>query len=317
MIKLLITGSHQTPAQALIEQLPRKWIVFQLDNRDGPKFKRYDWWGSLKDSWRLPGLIWQFKNQLQLVKPNVVISFGGYGSVPVVAAAKLLRLPIIIHEQTFSAGLASRFTGYLAEVIAISWLSSRRCFPQGKTVLIGNPLRQKIINLVRKPKNSLYITGGNQGSRAINQVIEPILPQLVKEFTVYHQFGLNQPPAYKDRRYISRPYFSVGQLAQIYAQARLVVGRSGINTVTELGFLRIPSVLIPLPFTQKNEQAVNAHYLEKLGLAVVLPQERLTPANLLAALDQAQKLRPSKIKFPRERVKNAAQRLFKLCSNLL
>ena len=231
--------------------------------------------------------------------------------MPVVAAAKLLGLPIIIHEQTFGAGLASKITAKLADKIAVSWESSFKYFPRDKTVLTGNPVRQIILKVRRRPEDVLYFNGGSQGSQIINQTLEPLLPELTKKFMVYHQFGrLTRPPERKN--YVTKPYFSADELAQIYSRCRLAIGRAGINTVTELGFLRIPSVLIPLRFTQKNEQEVNARYLEKKGLAVVLPQGQLTPSSLLTAINRAKQLPARGVKFPDIRIKGAAKKLYQL-----
>lgn len=319
MTKLVITGNHLTPAEALIEQLPKGWRVHKLGSVGGPKFKRYDWWGSLRGLVKLPGLIWQAKTKLQLIKAKLVVSFGGYSAVPVCLAAKILKIPLLIHEQTFAAGLASKITGRLADVIAISWKSSRRNFPKLKTVLTGNPLRREILRVKRRPQPVIYITGGHQGSRVINKTVESVLPRLLQQFTVYHQFGQGRPPEFKDKRYISQRYFDVKTLAQIYSRAQLVVGRAGINTVTELAYLKLPAVLIPLPYTQRLEQDVNARYLKKLGLAVILLQEQLTPAALLLAITQAKSLsrtRSGAGGFPRARVREAAKKLCRLVVKL-
>jgi len=322
-MRLVITGSHPTPAQALMEQLPKDlpaqagWTVFQLSSATGPKFKRYDWFGSLVGGVRLPGLVWQVKRKLQLIKAELVISFGGFSSVPVVLAAKLLHLPIIIHEQTFGAGLASRLTARVADRIAVSWKSSLKYFPRNKIVLTGNPVRQTILKVRRRPEKVLYFSGGSQGAQIINQTLEPLLPELTKKFMVYHQYGRLPRPAGR-KNYVTKSYFSVDELAQIYSRCRLAIGRAGINTVTELAYLKIPAVLVPLPHTQKNEQAINAHYLKKLGLAVVLPQDQLTPASLLGAINQVDRLPQTRrgLGFPRSRVMNAASNLFRLCSSL-
>jgi len=317
MTSLVITGSHLTPAEALIEQLPKSWRVHKLGSVGGPKFKRYDWWGSLWGLVKLPGLICQAKSILQLIKAKVVISFGGYSSVPVCLAAKILKIPLLIHEQTFAAGLASKITGRVADIIAISWKSSRGYFPRQKTVLTGNPVRREILRVKRIPRPVIYITGGHQGSMIINQTVEQVLPRLLQQFTVYHQFGKLPRPAAREH-YVTKAYFSVGELAQIYSQAALVIGRAGINTVTELAYLGIPAVLIPLPYTQRQEQDVNARYLKKLGLAVVLPQEQLTPPSLLAAIEKAKNLPRTQrgAGFPRARVKAAAEKLCQLVVKL-
>jgi UDP-N-acetylglucosamine--N-acetylmuramyl-(pentapeptide) pyrophosphoryl-undecaprenol N-acetylglucosamine transferase len=315
MIKLVVTGSHPTPAEAVIEQLPDNVRVYRWGDLAGPKLARYDW-RSLVKLPRLIGLTRLFKQRLKQLRPNLVLSFGGYPAVPVCWAAKLAGVPVIIHEQTFGAGLASRLTAPLAQKIAVSWDVSLNYFSSGKTILTGNPVRRAILSVRRRPENVIYITGGSQGAQIINQTLKPILPVLTEKFVVYHQFGRQpRPPARKN--YLARRYFTVRELTEIYSRARLVVGRSGINTVTELGYLQLPAVLIPLPFTQKNEQLVNARYLADLGLARLLTQAKLTPENLLAAIQQAiaRLPLPGKTTFPRERVRKAAAVIGRLCSN--
>ncbi len=317
MTNIVITGSHLTPAQALIEQLPGGWRVHRLGSPTSPKFKRYDLWGSTWSLFKLPGLIWQTKATLQKISADIVVSFGGYPAVPVCLAAKLLNIPIVIHEQTFGVGLSSKITAKLAQKIAVSWKSSLKHFPQSKTILTGNPIRKVITSVKRRPENVLYITGGGQGSQIINQTLKPILSDLTKRFMVYHQYGKLARPAGREN-YVAKSYFNSRELAKIYTRAQLVIGRAGINTVTELAYLKIPTVLIPLPYTQKKEQDVNARYLEKLGLAVVLPQNQLTPESLLEAVDRAKNLPQTRhgLGFPRARVRDAAKKLGRLVVKL-
>lgn len=318
MKTIVFTGNHLTPAQAVKEQLPDSIKVIDVVDNTSPKFKRYDWWGSFWDLWRLPQAVLKAKARLQAVKAEAVVSFGGYSAVPICLAAKILGRPVLIHEQTFSAGLASRLTAWTATKIAVSWRSSFKLFRPEKTVLTGNPVRQAVLKVKRRPFDLIYICGGHQGARAINSAVLTLIPELVKNYQVYHQFGLNQPPAFKHARYISRRFFPLEELVRIYAKAKVVVSRAGINTVTELGYLKIPAVLIPLPYTQAGEQEKNARYLESLGLAVVLTQEKLTPASLSLAISRAEKLSGSGLKktFPRQRVEQAADKICRLIVKL-
>ncbi|MBU2051923.1 glycosyltransferase [Patescibacteria group bacterium] len=318
MTKIVITGSHLTPALALTEQLPTNWRAYELGEDDSPRFRRYDWWGSALGLFKLPGLVWKTTSKLQLIKPAVVVSFGGYSAVPVCLAAWWLKLPLLIHEQTFGVGLATKITSRLASQVAISWQSSRGYFSAKKTVLTGNPVRKAILNLTRSPRPVILITGGHQGSLVINQAIGPILHRLLKRFTVYHQYGLSQPEELTHPRYHAQRWFNTQELARIYSKARLVVGRAGINTVTELAYLKLPAVLIPLPYTQRGEQLRNALYLKSLGLAVILPQAKLTPGNLHQAIIRANSKLPRnpKVNFPARRVATAAQSLYQLVAKL-
>jgi UDP-N-acetylglucosamine--N-acetylmuramyl-(pentapeptide) pyrophosphoryl-undecaprenol N-acetylglucosamine transferase len=311
--KIVITGSHPTPAQALIERLPKTWQVTKLGDSDSPKLKRYDLLASFPDLFKLPGLVGKFKRELKKIQPAIVVSFGGYPAVPVCWAAKFLNIPVVIHEQTFGAGLSSKLTAPTAAKIAVSWPESRQYFPAAKTHLTGNPIRRELKDLSRQPKNIIYISGGHQGARVINQALKPILPRLLEKYIVYHQYG-NQPKPKSHQGYITREYFNLSDLKKIYSQACLVVGRSGINTVTELAYLKIPALLIPLPYTQKNEQLVNAEFLKKLGIAEILKQANLTSESLLAAIVTAAKIlpRPTSAVFDRTQVAEAANKLFEL-----
>jgi len=333
-ISIVITGTHLTPALALIDELQKHhWSVIYLGRKKlsakllagqpikqlyitSGKLQRFNWFYSLLTGIKLP-LGWlQALYHLQKLKPAALVSFGGYVSVPVCFAAKCLRIPIIIHEQTLAAGLANKLVAPLADKISISWPDSRSCFPPAKTVLTGNPIRQPFFNLKRKTQptglKTLFISGGSQGSRFINKLVTPILNQLLKQYYVIHQFGLTQsaqdwqaqkklrqqlPPKLRHNYQLQR-WYPLNQLVQKLSQADLVLSRAGINTVTELAVLDLPALLIPLPHTQKGEQLTNACFLARLGLARVLHQSQLTSDQLasriqstMANLDQF-KLKP-------------------------
>jgi len=299
---------------------------------------RFNLFKSFLNSFKFPLGIIQSLIYLASFKPKLILSFGGHTALPVCLAAKILNLPIIIHEQTFAAGLTSKITAKLAKKIAISWPASTQHFKANKTVLTGNPIRQKIIDL--KPsliqstkftsplKKSIYITGGNQGSKILNQNVNKILIKLLNQYTVYHQFGLaqskrswenqqsikNSLPNDLKKKYFLKRWFSINDLISILKRTHLTISRSGVNTITELGFLNKPAILIPLPHAQKNEQLINAQYLKKLGLATILPQSKLTPRLLYKTILKASKNLPqsSTIQFPFELVVNAANNLYQV-----
>lgn len=320
MKKIVIIGNHPTPAEAFMQIFPDDWQPVFLPSNNSPRFYRYDWRATLAGLTRIPQAILKARQQLKTVKADLVVSFGGYASVPVCWAARSLGVPIVIHEQTFAVGLAVKLTAPVANKVAISWRSSQKYLPSGKLVLTGNPIRGEIISIKRAPKAWLYITGGRQGSAAINAAVAPLLPKLTQQFSrVYHQYGLDKMPNFKHPNYYPQKYFNLPKLKLIYTHARAVVGRAGINTVTELGYLRLPSVLIPLPFTQVGEQENNARYLSAQYLAVVIPQDNLSTESLMAALAAVLALPADSpnYKFPRHRVASAAKNLKQVCTNLL
>jgi UDP-N-acetylglucosamine--N-acetylmuramyl-(pentapeptide) pyrophosphoryl-undecaprenol N-acetylglucosamine transferase len=256
----------------------------------------------------------------------MVLSFGGYVSAPIVVAAALSRLPIVIHEQTHHAGLANRLAAKFAVKICISWDDSQKFFPPEKTLLTGNPLRKEFLSaqslkpphpahaMIKKvlqnlPKGALittnrktptiYITGGSAGAHGINVLIEGCLERLLTHYNVVHQTG--DASEYKDydrlklfaetlpeasqKRYTLFKFIEPENVADHLSEADLVISRSGINTVTELLFLGKPSILIPLPYGQHNEQQTNALFVKAQGLAEVIEQYHIDSNFLLARID--------------------------------
>jgi len=247
------------------------------------------------------------KSFLTLIKfrPDVVVGFGGYVSIPVVFCAYLLRIPVVIHEQTLEAGFANRLLSRFATKICISWQASQKYFPKEKTVLTGNPIREfRIQNSefrIQKEKKlpTIYVTGGSSGSHFINTLIEGCLKELLERYIVIHQTGSAQEFHDFDRleklrnslsetekeRYILRKFIDTSDVGNILSRTSLVVSRSGINIITELLHFEKPSLLIPLPFSQNNEQLKNAKFLEKIGLGKVLQQSELDSKRLYQAID--------------------------------
>jgi len=245
---------------------------------------------------------------LKSFKPHIILGFGGYLQIPVVFASFFLNIPVVIHEQTQEAGLANRICSFFARKICISWETSSKFFPKEKTILTGNPIRKifiehKLRRSSRKIEQNtlplLYITGGSSGSHFINTLVEECLAELLRNFKIIHQTGdakkyndFNRLTAlkkklnkklrvnYKIKKFIS----DEKELLKVYEEACLIISRAGINTVSELIYFEKPSVLIPIPFSQKNEQKKNAEFLQKLGLCEILDQEETSPKEFLQTL---------------------------------
>jgi len=245
---------------------------------------------------------------LSAVRPDVVVLFGGYLAVPVAVAGWLQRIPVITHEQTAVASLSNQIIGLFSKKIAVSHRSVSAQFPKSKTVFTGNLLRPKLEGKKSKAppwfqSNSkypvLYITGGNQGSQVINATIAQVLPQLTRDWSVVHQCGsptkktnysrqlqsnLMQLSKPAQNRYHIREWITEEELAWLYSTVAVVISRAGANTVFELQHFGLPAILIPLPFSHKQEQLKNADVAAKSGGYIVLPQNHLTPESLLSAL---------------------------------
>lgn len=244
---------------------------------------------------------------LKKIRPKVILSFGGYISTPVVIAGWLLGVPVVSHEQTMSPGLANRINSRFSKSIAVSFKESLKNFPSSKVVFTGNPIRKEIFEVkqgtiakaldpvMKKKKLPLiYITGGGQGSLAINKVVTESLPELLKLALVVHQtgaleyektlnFSLSFPSELRER-YLVKDFISPEDIGWVLNRADLVVSRAGANIVWELGVLGKPAILIPLPIAGGQEQLLNAKVLEKIGLAEVILQKEFTSEKLLEFL---------------------------------
>lgn len=326
-MKIAVIGGHLTPALSVIEHLKEEEIIYigrkyalegdkalSLEyqtisslgipfraittGRLQRKFTKHTFFSLLK----IPVGIIQSFFVLRRFKPHVVLGFGGYVSLPVILAAFIQRIPIVIHEQTLEAGIANKAASFLAKKICISWESSQRNFPRKKTVFTGNPVRREIVEALdnfKKEESELpliYITGGSQGSHSINVLVEKSIKRLLPNARVIHQTGgalefadferlsylRDSLPEEFRKRYLIKRFLEGKEVAQVLASSDLVVGRAGMNTITELIFLNKPSLLIPLP--QGLEQRKNSMFLSELGLAEIKFEEQLTPDEFLNTL---------------------------------
>lgn len=316
-------GGHFVPALAVSDIFPKDWEVLFIGRKytfEGDSSLSFEYQTAKKlnipfktittgrlqrkftrhtivSLFKIPVGFFQSIKIINKFKPDIVLSFGGYLSVPVSFAAYFLHVPIVLHEQTLHAGLANKIVAPLADKICISWKESLKYFSGTKTVLTGNPVRKEILNKhkeqlrVRKSYPVIYITGGSSGSHAFNMLVEGCLEKLLQRYIIVHQTGdakqfndferlqeiKERLPLELKKRYILVKYIDPDKVIEFINQADLVVSRSGINTVTELLYLRKPSLLIPLPYGQKHEQKTNALFMKKMGFAEVADQYLLTP----------------------------------------
>lgn len=320
-MKLVCVGGHLAPLLAVLEVLPKDIEVLVVgrkyalegDKAESLEFKTIRTLGyqfkaittgrlqriptrhTLLSLFKTPVGFYQALKILKDFKPDVVLCFGGYISLPVSFAALLLQIPIVIHEQTTEAGFANKIIAPFAKKICISWESSLKFFPKDKVVLTGNPIRQfrvksSELKVVDENIPLIYITGGSSGSHAINILVEGCIKKLLENFSVVHQTGdarefqdferlekLREtlPKKFKER-YMLAKFIEPSQVASILSQADLVVSRSGINTVSELMYFGTPCFLIPL----NNEQMRNAFLLQKQGLGEIGILEELSSHNM-------------------------------------
>lgn len=229
---------------------------------------------------------------LDELKPDVIFSKGGYVALPVVLAAKKRRIPVICHESDYSVGLANRISARHCEKVLTSFPSAAQSLKNG--VCVGAPLKNslftankaeslKIVGLTNK-KPVILITGGSLGAKAINDCVRGALNELLKKYQVLHICGKGNLSGIKKSGYVEIEF--TDKMENAFACADICVSRAGANTVFEMASLKKPMLLIPLPKgVSRGDQILNAEHFEKQGLAKVLPQESLTPATLVSAID--------------------------------
>ena len=206
-----------------------------------------------------------------------VFSMGGYAAGPPVVAGLLRRIPVVVMEPNAFPGFTNRVVGRLASRALVSFPESARHFPKNRMELTGLPVRDEFFHLPPKPRTAtlhLLITGGSQGSRTLNQAARQSWPLFRKAgfaVRIVHQTGEGRYAELRDGFAASGlegqvvPF--IAAMPEAFAQADLVVCRSGAGAVAELAAAGKPSVLVPLPFAADDHQARNAEALERAGAA--------------------------------------------------
>ena len=295
--KIILTGGHHTSALVVAQKLQQKgssiyWFGHKYTMKGAKNISAeardvasagipfYNLWagkfhkGKILDFLKLPIGFLQTLFLLLKIKPHLIVSFGGYLSVPAVIAGWILKIPSVTHEQTTTAGRANRLLKHFVKKIFITFKKSAQFFPKEKTVLTGLPMPDSIIDskktqpIFTEKLPIIIITGGKQGSHTINKIIEKILPQLLKKYNLFHQTGetsftkdlvrlkkkRSQLRSKYKKRYRVVGYITTNLFINALKQADIVITRAGAHTVYSLAILRKKAILIPLSFSFDNEQ---------------------------------------------------------------
>ncbi|MCS6956782.1 MAG: UDP-N-acetylglucosamine--N-acetylmuramyl-(pentapeptide) pyrophosphoryl-undecaprenol N-acetylglucosamine transferase [Patescibacteria group bacterium] len=320
-MKILITGGHLAPALAVIDKIKKEKpdikIIFvgRKYAIDKEKTESLEYKEIRKRKIKFINLktgrltrIFSFSSFLNFFKfflgffssffiilknrPDLILSFGSYLALPIVFWGYIFKIPVFTHEQTINPGLANKIIGLFAKKIFISFKEAEKFFTKNKVILTGNPIRQSIFKIQKKPffikKTApvLYITGGSLGSHSINLHIKKILKNLLEKYIIIHQTGdtkeyhdyedllaiKNQLPENLKNKYFLARHFFEDEIGYVYSLSDLVIGRSGANTFFELIALEKPAVLIPLPWSAGKEQQRHAEIFVKSGCGEVFHQ---------------------------------------------
>ncbi len=318
------TGGHVYPALAVAQQLQQQYNadILYLGSDDGletrlvpaaglrlktiqaGKLQRYISWRTVTGVARIPVGMAQAIGIVRAFQPDVAFTSGGYVAVPAGLATRLNGTPLLMHQQDVPPNLSNKLLAPLATRISVAFADSLRYFPTGKTVQLGNPIRQAILDVrnvaLQQARTDLglapniplvLVTGGSQGARHLNQTVCHALPELLKQCQVLHISGSNlfhetrnlaeQTLAGVDsemrQRYRLEPYMDEGMPSALQA-ADLVLCRSGASVLSELAVLGKPSILVPLPpAIGGSPQEANAAMFQREQASEVILNDLLKP----------------------------------------
>lgn len=241
------------------------------------------------------------------IYPDVVISKGGYAAFPAVFAAKILRIPVVLHESDSVPGRLNTWTGRFAEKIAVSWPEAAQFFDIKKTAVTGQPIRRDI--LTGSPEGAhayfnldpaiptIMVIGGSQGAEKINNAIIDILPELITRYQIIHQTGkihfedvssrarfVTETSQYASR-YHPIAYLHTLATRKAVGASSLVISRAG-SALFEIASWGLPSIIIPIEHSHGNHQHKNAFTYARSGACEVIEEPNLTSSLLISLIDR-------------------------------
>lgn len=248
--------------------------------------------------------------KLPIVYPDVIFSKGGYTAFPVLCVARILRIPVVIHDSDTVPGRVSIFSAKFATLVATAWVEAAKFLVEKKHIVpskiseVGLPIR-KILNPLHKHKEQsgiknefsfikkslplITILGGSQGSQILNESIISCLPFILPFAQIIHQTGKNNFVSVKHNtdsllqnvnekgNYFLKDFFNVEEMREIYAQSSLLIMRSGSSHILETYLWGVPSILIPISEEVSRDQRSNAFASMRRGASIVIEEKNLTP----------------------------------------
>lgn len=240
--------------------------------------------------------LWQVFGILKKNKPEVVLGMGGFVTGPGGLMARVLRIPLVIHEQNAVPGMTNKLLSYIANRVLESFPGSFGAMK--KVSLVGNPVRADIWQLPGPSRRmqgrtgpiKLLVLGGSLGAQALNETLPVALRELdmSEQIEVRHQTGRGKEgttaTAYETAGISANVVPFIANMAEAYSWADLVICRAGALTVSELAACGVGALLVPYPYAVDDHQTLNANYLTDSEAALLMPQSELNPEYLAASL---------------------------------
>lgn len=240
-----------------------------------------------------------------VIFPDVVFGKGGYASFPALVAARILGIPVVIHDSDSIPGRVNLWAGKFAERVALSYPEAVKYFKPEKTAVTGNPIRREILNPIKTGAFEylsldptmpvVFIVGGSLGAARINDAVLTILPKLLIKYQVIHQVGAKNLDECKKRssiilekdpnkdHYKLFDFLNDTALRMAAGASSLIVSRAG-STIFEIANWGLPSIIIPIPESISHDQTQNAYTYARSGGTVVIEEDNLSPSVLLAEI---------------------------------
>lgn len=285
-----LMGEAGIPTKALMAGKIRRYFSF------------WHFWDPIKMFLGIFQALWH----LLIHMPDAIFSKGGYASFPVVFAGWVYRIPILTHESDSVPGLANSIIGKFSNRVAVSYPEAAKEFPAAQVLLTGNPLREDIhrgdagkarrMFALNESKKTIFVYGGSQGSRTVNNKIIELLPELLRKFQVIHQTGTSHLEEVKRKagelgiKAGHDGYYLLGfigeELKDILAAADLIISRAGANSISEIAANAKPAILIPIHQSANNHQGMNAYSIARTGGCIVLEESNLGENMLLSKINE-------------------------------
>jgi UDP-N-acetylglucosamine--N-acetylmuramyl-(pentapeptide) pyrophosphoryl-undecaprenol N-acetylglucosamine transferase len=328
-MKIVITGAgggHFYPLLAVVERLRKEAFIQKIIQPDvyfysdkpydekalfslqvkfvqipAGKLRVYPSFETVTDMWKtFYGIIIAII-KLYSLYPDVVFAKGGYASFPTLFAARLLSIPVVVHESDTVPGRTTKWAGKFASRIALSYAEAAPFYPKEHTALTGQPIRDALLppeDFERvygaKARPVVLIIGGSQGSKTINEAILRILPELLSKYDIIHQTGdanledmkqvtesILKDHEFKDHYFLDG-FIDVGIF---YPKVDFVITRAG-SMMFEIALWQIPMLVVPIPETVSRDQTSNAYAMSGRGIASVLEENNLSPTILMTEISR-------------------------------
>ena len=317
------TGGHIFPALAVSKKVETYWnihwlcVAKRLDSEFVPK--KYNLLNIKLDTpknnilviFQYLKILFSAFSIIKILKEkkiNLVFTTGGYISAPAILAAKILKIPVILHESNLIPGTVTKHFGFLCDFVLTGFKETNSYLNNCKTIFTGTTLREEFYKSNTLPKwvpkgkgPLLIVMGGSQGAKVINEIFYESLQFLLnKNFRIVHIIGgtnLNNSRIIKSKNYVQKKF--TNQVAALMQNCDLVISRSGAGTINELIQTEKPSILIPYPNSKNNHQEKNAMILSSIGGSILINQKKISKVFFEKTLTRIfkLKLKKGKLKF--------------------